>query len=261
MIRALRTAASGMYAQELQLDNTAINLANTSTTGYKKSRINFQDLYYDRIVSPSTLGRESTSAGVIEIGYGSQVAGTHRVFAQGSLIETQNSTDLAIVGDGMFKVLLADGSYGYTRDGALSLSADGMLVNSGGFALEPQIVVPEEAESIAITQDGNVWAYISDSTDPEMLGQITLTRFLNPSGLKAMGENIFVATDSSGEPLEDYPGSEGLGYVKQGFLEGSNVSAVEEMVSLMTSQRAYEINSKAIKAADEILGTVANLSR
>ncbi len=261
MIRALRTAASGMYAQELQLDNTANNLANTATTGYKRSRINFQDLYYDRLVSPSTMGGEESSSGVIEIGYGSQVAGTHRIFKQGSLIETSNSTDLAVVGDGMFRVLLADGTYGYTRDGALSLSAEGMLVTSGGFAIDPQIVVPQEAESIAITQDGNVWAYLSGSPEPEMLGQITLTRFLNPSGLRAMGENLYTETDSSGEPLEGVPGSEGLGYVKQGFLEGSNVSAVEEMVNLMTSQRAYEINSKAIKAADEVLGTVADLRR
>ena len=261
MIRALRTAASGMYAQELQLDNTANNLANTETTGFKRSRVNFQDLYYDRIASPSTMGNEQTSSGIIEIGYGTQVAGTNRIFSQGSLIETQTTTDMAILGDGMFKVMLADGSTAYTRDGSMSLSAEGMLVTSGGFPIEPQIVVPPEAEALSITQDGNVWAYISGSTEPEMLGQITTTRFLNPSGLQAMGENLFTATANSGDPMEGLPGSEGLGYIKQGFLEGSNVSAVEEMVNLMTSQRAYEINSKAIKAADQILGTVADLRR
>ena len=261
MIRALRTAASGMYAQELQLDNTANNLANIETNGYKRSRLNFQDLYYDTIKVSSTLSSEQPIAGRVEIGYGSHAASSSRIFQQGSLVETANPTDIAVMGEGFIQVSLPDGGNAYTRDGALSISSTGSLVTSAGYNIEPQVVVPEEVTNIAITEDGSVWGYVPNQDDPEMLGQITLSRFINPSGLEAQGENLFKTTDTSGEAMSGIPGEDGLGYIRQGFVERSNVSAVEEMVSLMSSQRAYEINSKAIKAADEVLGTVADLRR
>ncbi|MFP4458133.1 MAG: flagellar basal-body rod protein FlgG [Candidatus Zixiibacteriota bacterium] len=261
MIRALRTAASGMYAQELQLDNTANNLANIQTTGYKSQRVNFQDLYYDHIPAPSSLSRESASSGMIEVGYGSQVAGTSRNYQQGTVVATENPTDVAIMGDGFLRLEMPDGNYGYTRDGALQLSPEGTLVTSSGYQVDPQIVVPPETSSLAITQDGVVWGYMPGDTEPQQLGQITLTRFINPSGMKGMGENIFTATDASGEAVDVIPGEEGAGIIKQGYLEQSNVSSVEEMVTLMSCQRAYEINSKSIKAADQVLGTISDLRR
>lgn len=261
MIRSLHTAASGMYVQELLLDNTANNLANVQTNGYKKNRLNFQDLYYDKIRTSGAMSQDNPNPNIVEIGYGATVVNSSRFHQQGNLNETSNATDVAIVGDGFFQVSLPDGSTGYTRDGALGLSAEGTLVTSSGYLLDPQVVIPAETVSLVIAKDGSVYGYMPQETEPQLLGQITIAKFINPSGLSSMGENIFTASATSGEPIVSVPGENGTGYIKQGFLEGSNVSAVEEMINLMTSQRAYEIGSKAIKAADSILGTVADLKR
>ncbi|MCA9752864.1 MAG: flagellar basal-body rod protein FlgG [Gemmatimonadetes bacterium] len=260
MMRALSTAATGMQAQQLNVDTIANNLANVNTAAFKKTSVRFQDLLYQDLRpagDPARLGPPSELA----IGHGTKLAATERAFQQGTTEQTDNPLNLAIEGDGFFQVRRTDGTIGYTRDGAFFVSADGMLVNSDGLYVEPAIQVPDDARQLFISQDGLVSVNFIDSNDTEDIGQIELVRFLNPAGLSALGRNQYQQTPASGAPIAGTPGSAGIGGVLQGFLEGSNVEVVDEMVSLITAQRAYEINSKAIQTADSMLSQATQLVR
>jgi flagellar basal-body rod protein FlgG len=261
MIRALFTASTGMQAQQLNLDTIAHNLANVNTTGFKRSRVDFQDLLYQTLRPAGT--RMASGAEVpsgLQVGHGSRAVATHKVFMQGNFQQTENPLDLVIEGSGFFQVQLPDGGQAYTRAGAFKLDSQGRIVTSDGFALQPAITIPPDATSISIGSDGTVSA-IAASQTPQQAGQIQLARFSNPGGLSAMGRNLFLVTSASGNPVVGQPGNEGFGSVSQGFLEMSNVSVVEEMVNLVAAQRAFEINAKAVQTADEMLNQANNMRR
>ena len=259
MLRALWTAATGMTAQQENIDVISNNIANVNTTGYKKMRASFQDLIYQTVEQPGvpTSDTSQNPTGK-QIGLGTRIAGTYGIFTQGNMIKTDRQLDIAIEGDGFFKIVLPDGTEAYTRDGNFKLDKDGRIVTGMGYPLSPQITIPPNAVQISISPDGKVVAIMDDNTTTE-LGRITLVKFINPAGLKRIGNNLYVKTDASGDPIEANPGTQGLGILRQGFLEASNVDIVEEMINLITAQRAYEFNAKAIRAGDEMLGTVANL--
>lgn len=262
MMRALRTAATGMAAQELLVDTISNNLANINTTGFKKAKVEFQDLLYQTqraIGAPNEQG--VTIPTEIQIGHGTNPVSIQKIFSQGDINATQNPLDLAIDGDGFFQVIRPDGTIGYTRDGSFKLAADGRLVTSDGLVLEPEITVPVDALEIQISLDGVVSTRSGEDVTPTEIGRIELARFINPAGLRSAGGNIYVPTAASGEPITSTPGTDELGTLRQGFLEMSNVMVVEEMVNLIIAQRAYEINSKAIRTAEEMLGVVGNLRR
>ena len=262
MIRAMRTAATGMKAQQLNVDSIAHNLANVNTTGYKKNRVEFQDLFYQRARvpgHPSTAGTESPAT--LEIGYGTTPVSTQRMFTQGEMISTGNSLDVAVKGDGFFRVILPDGSFAYTRDGSFRITSEGRLMTTDGYVLEPDITIPEDTSQLTISHDGMVSVTVSGDNTPQAVGQIELARFINPSGLRALGQNLYAVTPASGEPLPGTAGHDGMGQLAQGYLEVSNVDIVEEMIALITAQRAYEINSKAIKVSEEMMAEANNLSR
>ncbi|KAA0258768.1 flagellar basal-body rod protein FlgG [Deferribacter autotrophicus] len=262
MLRTLWTAASGMTTQQINIDNIANNLANVNTAGFKKSRVNFEDLLYQEIRPAGAV----TATGInhptgIQIGLGSKVVSTEKIFSQGNFQQTGNPLDLTIEGDGFFQVTLPDGTIGYTRNGSFKIDADGNLVTAEGYLLEPNIAIPENALEIIVGEDGTVSVTLPGEAEPTELGQIELAKFINPSGLRSIGKNIYLQTAASGEPITGVPGEEGLGTIAQGILEMSNVNVVEEMVNLITGQRAYEINSKAIQTGDEMLQIVNNLKR
>jgi flagellar basal-body rod protein FlgG len=262
MMRSLYTAASGMSGQQFNIDTIANNLANVNTAGFKKSRADFQDLLYQSIRyagTPVTSGAQIPTS--IEVGHGVRPVATQKIFTHGTPKSTENPLDLAIEGDGFFQILLPDGTIAYTRDGAFKKDGEGRLVTSDGFYLEPEIIIPEEAVEIAIGADGTVAVKLAGESEPQVIGQIELARFINPAGLQSMGRNLYLATAASGVPTVGTPGMDGLGSIAQGFLEMSNVQVVEEMVNMITSQRAYEVNSRAIQAADEMLQTANNLRR
>ena len=262
MIRAMRTAASGMFAQKLNVDNISNNLANVSTTGFKKSKIEFQDVLYQVLRLAGGVSQEGAEVPVeLQIGYGSRAVASNRIFSQGDLTQTYNSFDIAIDGDGFIQVDLPDGTQGYTRDGALKVSRDGELVTSEGYLLSAAITVPTEAEQISIGVDGTVSIINAGEVEATDIGQILLVKFLNPAGLSAIGRNLYRQTRASGDPVEGIPGQDGLGQVRQQFLELSNVETVEEMVNLIIAQRAYEVNSKAIQTSEEMLQMANNLKR
>jgi flagellar basal-body rod protein FlgG len=262
MIRALYTAASGMSAQQSNIDNIAHNLANVNTTGFKKSRMEFEDLVYQQTKPAGSPTSTSAEAPVgLEIGLGTRPVATARDFGTGNMRSTNNPLDLAIEGRGFFQVSRPDGTVGYTRAGSLHLSAEGALVTADGNPLEPQISIPPNATSISISRDGIVSAALAGQSAPQQMGTIELATFQNPAGLEGVGGNLFRATSASGEPTTGVPGTDGVGTVAQGFVEESNVSVVEEMVNMILGQRAYEANSKVVKAADEMLQQVNNLSR
>jgi flagellar basal-body rod protein FlgG len=263
MERALRTAASGMFAQQLNIDVIAHNLANVNTTSFKRSRAEFQDLMYQILKAPVSANQnENTqSPGEIQIGTGVQAVATLRDFKQGDLQPTNNPLDVAINGDGFFQVRKPDGTIAYTRDGSFKLSRDGRLVNSAGYILEPEIIIPETAVAISISRDGIVEILNSGETEPVEIGRIELVKFVNPAGLRSIGNNLYVETQASGQPIFGTPGSEGFGELMQGYLEASNVDIVEEMVNMIIAQRAYEINSKTIKTVEEMLQMANNLKR
>ena len=259
MLRAFSTAATGMTAQQKLLDVVANNLANVNTTGFKRSQINFQDLLYVKLLEPGT----EVASGIyapsgLEIGSGVRPASTVKVFTAGELQNTGNSLDIAITGEGFLQVTMPDGSIRYTRDGALQTGPDGQLVTTTGYLLEPSITIPTDAVSIDIGKDGGV-----NVTDPSgtqsVVGNIELARFPNPSGLSSEGDNLLAETEASGTPLTGLPGENGFGSIQSGFLEKSNVQLVSELVNLITAQRAYEINSRAIVAGDEMLRTANSL--
>ncbi len=262
MIRSLWTSATGMQAQALNLDVIANNLANVNTAGFKKSRAEFQDLLYETIRPAGTpSSQDSEVPAGIQLGHGTRPSTVLKIFSQGNMENTQNELDLAIEGDGFFQITLPNGEIAFTRDGAFKLDSDGRMVNSDGFALEPEITIPSDALSISVGLDGTVSVLQAGETAPSEIGTIELARFVNPAGLISMGKNLFMTSEASGDEMTGTAGEDGLGTLAQGFLEMSNVSVVDEMVNMITAQRAYESNSKAIQAADEMLQLANNVKR
>jgi len=264
MVRSLWTAATGMNGQQSNIDTVAHNLSNVNTTGYKKQRVEFEDLLYQTVRTAGTPATEDTITPVgVEIGHGVKVAATQRMFDQGSLQNTGNISDVAVQGEGFFRVLQYDGSYAYTRDGSFKIDAERQLVTSNGLKVLPEITFPEgyRQETLTVTQDGRVTVKVGDLDDPIDVGQLELYRFHNPAGLSAAGENLFKQTPASGNSIAGRPGFEGFGKTIHKFLEMSNVSTVSEMVNMIVAQRAYEFNSKAIQTSDNMLQTAASLKR
>jgi flagellar basal-body rod protein FlgG len=262
MIRALWTAATGMAAQALNVDVIANNLANVNTTGFKRGRANFQDLMYQQVKSA---GAEASSAGTqlptgTQIGLGVRTSGIESIFLEGSFKDTSNPLDMAIEGRGFFQIQMPNGDLAYTRAGAFSLDSQGQLVTADGNVLQPAITIPSDAIAINISNDGTVSAQQPGGTS-SVLGQIQLADFSNPAGLTHLGHSLFQASNASGEAITGNPGVNGLGSLGQGMLEMSNVNIVEEMVNLIAGQRAYEMNSKAVQAGDEMLQTANNIRR
>jgi flagellar basal-body rod protein FlgG len=262
MIKAMSTAATGMVAQQTNIDNIANNLANVNTTGFKKGRVEFQDILYQNFRRAGTATAIGTTVPVsLDVGYGTRPVATTREFSPGSVTLTQNPTDLAIAGNGFFQVRMPDGTTGYTRDGSFKLSADGQVVTADGFVMTPEVTVPQDATDLAVGLDGQVSVLVVGSDTPQQIGQVELARFVNPAGLSAVGHNLYLETVASGAPITGTPGGNGLGAIDQGQLETSNVSVVDEMVNMIMAQRAYEINSKVITASDEMSQTINNLKR
>jgi flagellar basal-body rod protein FlgG len=262
MLRSLFIAATGMEAQKLNMEVISNNLANVNTVGFKKSRADFQELLYQDL---RTAGAESAE-GVqipsgIQTGLGVRPVAVQKLFLQGDFTQTGNNLDLVIEGDGFFQVTMPNGEISYTRSGAFKLDSEGRVVNSDGYPLEPGITIPADTLSITVSSDGKVSVTQQGTSTPTEIGQIELARFINPGGLKALGKNLFSVTAASGEATTANPDSEGLGTIAQGYIEMSNVNIVEEMVNMIISQRAYEINSKAVQASDEMLQVTNNLKQ
>lgn len=261
-MRSLYTASTGMLAQQLQIDNTSNNIANVNTNGFKSSRVEFADLMYQTLEYAGTGTSQITKSPTgIEVGLGVRPTATTKMFTEGNLKQTSNNLDLAITGKGFFKIQLPDGSEAYSRNGAFKLDENGTIVNSDGYRLIPEVVVPDNATNISIGTDGTVTVTQPGQVQGAQIGQITLSNFINPAGLHSLGDTLYVETEASGVPIEDTPGLNGLGTLRQGFLELSNVQLVVELTELITGQRAYEASSKAITTSDEMLQTVANLKR
>ena len=265
MVRSLWTAAAGMTGQQFNIDTIANNLANVNTTGFKKNRVDFEDLLYQTLKTAGTPATEVTLIPTgIQVGHGVKPAATQKIFMQGSPQATGVKTDMAINGEGFFRVLLYDGTYGYTRDGSFKIDENAQVVTSQGYRLVQELILPENflPESLTITQQGRVTVKTPETGDESIqVGQIELYRFINPAGLQAIGENAFKVTAASGEALPGQPGREGMGTILHTFLEMSNVSVAQEMVNMIVAQRAYEFNSKAIQTSDTMLGIAANLKR
>ena len=259
MLRAFSTAATGMTAQQMMVDIIANTLANINTNGFKRSQINFQDLLYVEMQEQGTeVASGIKSPGGLEIGSGVRAASNVKIYTQGELQTTSNSLDIAIGGDGFLQVVMPSGEIKYTRDGALQINANGQLVTSGGYSIEPSISVPLDVTSITIEKDGG--GNVTDSSGSQsVVGNIQLARFPNPSGLSSEGDNLLAETEASGTPTTGTPGDSGFGTIQSGFLEKSNVQMVTELVNLITAQRAYEINSRAIKAGDDMLQTANSI--
>jgi len=260
MNRALRTAATGMAAQQLNVDTIAHNLANVNTTGFKKSRPEFEDLMYQTIRSSGTSQNPNIQAtAAVEVGNGTVPVATEKSFTQGDIQPTNNPLDLAIQGEGFLQVRRPDGTIGYTRDGSLKLSGEGMLVTAQGFIVEPGLSLPTNTTTISISRDGVVEATVAGESSPVKVGQLELAKFVNTGGLHPIGDNLLVETPASGLPITGTATTEGFGELTQGYLESSNVDVVEEMVNMIVAQRAYEINSKTIKSVDEMLAMANSL--
>ena len=262
-MRALNTAATGMMAMELNVQVISNNLANMTTTGYKRQRAEFQDLLYDHV---SRIGTQTSSQGNIlpvgiDLGSGVKAVGTPRLMTQGTLSQTGGSLDVAIRGDGFFKVQMPDGTYSYTRDGTFQMDAQGRIVTAQGNLVMPGVTIPSNATGLTINAQGQVSVIPQGSTTPQILGQLTLTRFINQAGLLPIGDNLYTETPASGTPQDGFPNTDGAGDLQQGSLEQSNVNSVTEITNLISAQRAYEMNSKVITAADQMLQSTANLMR
>lgn len=263
MIRALYSAASGMTAQQTNVDNIANNLANANTAGFKMRRAQFQDLIYQSMIQPgASAGQQTTVPSGLQLGLGTRAASNEIIFLQGAFQQTNNPLDLAIQGQGFFQIRQASGAIGYTRAGTFQLDKSGNLVDSSGNALEPQITLPAAAQSITIATDGTVSYTLTGQTAAQKAGQIQLANFQNPAGLNSIGSNLYLPTDASGDPIVATPGgSEGLGKLAQGYTEQSNVDVVSQFVELIQSQRAYEANSRVVKAADQMYQQINQLTQ
>ena len=260
MINSLWIAKTGMSAQQTQLDVISHNLSNVSTTGYKRNSAMFQDLIYQNLrqVGAQTTEENQLPTG-LHLGLGVRTVATSRNFTQGSLQETKNSLDVAINGNGFFEVTMPDGTIGYTRDGSFQVDAQGRVVTSSGLPVANGITVPQGATSISISADGVVSAIVAGNTQPQQLGSLAMSSFINPAGLEPVGQNLFKESAASGQPQQGTPGTNGLGFIKQGFLESSNINVVEELVNMIQTQRAYEMNSKAIQTSDQMLAKLSQL--
>ena len=264
MMRSLWTAASGMVGQQFNIDTISNNLSNVNTTGFKKQRAEFEDLLYQTVLMAGTPATEVTEIPTgIQVGHGVKVAATQKMFSQGSLQSTENKLDAALEGDGFFKIQLYDGSMAYTRDGSFKIDSNRQIVTSNGYLLEPPVVLPENfiMETLSIAQDGRMTVKVEGQEDPVEVAQLELYRFVNPAGLRSIGQNLYKTTPASGEEIAGQPAYEGMAKIHQGFLEMSNVKVVEEMVNMIVAQRAYEVNSKAIQTSDNMLGTAIGLKR
>jgi flagellar basal-body rod protein FlgG len=260
-MRALEIAAAGMQAQQMRVEVISNNLANMNTTAYNPRRAEFADLHYQQLQRPGTI---SASDGTVlpvgvQLGLGVRPTAISVDIGQGALAATGGDLDFAIDGAGYFEVTLPDGRAAFTRDGALKVTGDGLIVTSDGFAVAPEITVPPDARAIEVNAQGEVWASFADRIEPELLGQFTLAGFNNPKGLEAMGSNLYLETEASGPALVASPGEDGLGIIRQGYLEDSTVDAVKEVTDLIEAQRGYELNSKVITAADQMLGAMVQI--
>jgi flagellar basal-body rod protein FlgG len=262
-MRALYTAATGMAAQELNVQVISNNIANLRTTGFKRQRAQFQDLLYETLKQAGTATSDQNTMvpSSVQLGSGVKTASTARVMTQGTLTQTEKQYDVAIRGEGFLQVTLPDGRTSYTRDGSLELDGTGQLVTHDGYLVQPTIVVPSTATSVTISSTGLVQASITGQTAPQTLGQLTMAHFINKEGLDAIGDNLFVETAASGPPITGNPGADGLGNLQQGYLEEANVNAVTEISSLIAAQRAYEMNAKVVTAADQMLSTTSQMFR
>jgi flagellar basal-body rod protein FlgG len=260
MLRALSTAATGMISQQNYLDVISNNIANVNTTGFKKSRTEFQDLLSQTVKTPGAMINQGTFQPVgIEYGLGVKTAATTRVFSQGTAVSTDRNLDISIQGEGFLQVMKTDGTLAYTRDGSLKLDSMGQLCTTDGYLIQPQATIPADAKEIDITEDGNISVSVGSDTTQTIVGTVQLARFQNPSGLLSVGHNLYVETAASGNPIQDTPGSNGMGTISQGFLEGSNVQVVEELIGLIKAERAFESNSKIISTSSDILKQTNNI--
>ncbi len=261
MMRSLYTAASGMIAQQYNMDTISNNIANVNTQGFKQNQARFQDLVYQQIQAPgSPVGATVVPVGQ-DVGLGVKIASSEKVFSQGSLVQTGNSLDVAIEGDGFFQVTMPDGTTAYTRDGSFKRDPSGAITTAQGYFLQPQITIPQNATSVSIGSDGTVSAQVPGSQQPQTLGQLQLARFVNNAGLSPVGGgNLYTQTAASGPPIVSQAGLNGAGTLQGGYIENSNVQVVNEIVNMIVAQRAYEANSKAIGAADQMLATAVQLS-
>lgn len=262
MDKTLKTAATGLSAQQRYVEIISNNLSNVNTTGFKKSRPEFQDLLYETLRPAGNTHRIGVSPlNEVQIGSGTELVATTKIHRQGDIYQTNNALDLSINGEGFFIMRRPDNTFSYTRDGSFKLDRDGQIVNSQGYALEPGFSIPQDAIAVNVTRDGMVSIITEGATDEQTLGQLEIARFVNPAGLRAIGDNLFAETPASGQAFFERPGTNNTGEVIQYHLERSNVDIVEEMVNMITAQRAYELNSKSVRTADEILATAVQLKR
>jgi flagellar basal-body rod protein FlgG len=260
MIRSLWIAKTGLDAQQTQMDVISNNLANVSTSGFKRARAVFEDLLYQTIRQPGAQSSEQTQLpSGLQIGTGVKPVATERIFTQGNLQQTGNAKDVAIQGNGFFQVLMPDGTTAYSRDGSFQTDANGQLVTASGYAVQPAITVPADIQTMTVARDGTVSVQQAGSSTPVTIGTLQLAMFVNPAGLQSLGENLYGETAASGTPSSNAPGSNGAGLLNQGYVETSNVNVVEEMVNMIQTQRAYEINSKAIQTSDQMLQRLTQL--
>jgi len=262
MMRSLWSAASGMQAQNLNIDVIANNLANVNTSGFKKSRADFQDLLYENLTAPGVSSSEATEVPTgIQVGHGTRPAATQKLFIQGDFQHTQNPFDMAIEGAGFFQILQPNGEAAYSRAGTFKIDSEGRIVTSDGFLMEPEITIPGDTITVHVGTDGTLSVLQPGSSEAVDVGTIELARFTNPAGLMSIGRNLYLPSSSSGDAAVGTPGEDGLGTIAQGYVEMSNVNVVDEMVNMITAQRAYELNSKAIQASDEMLQMANNVKR
>jgi flagellar basal-body rod protein FlgG len=260
MMRALSISKTGMEAQQTQLDTISNNIANVATNGYKRSHAVFEDLMYQNLRQAGANSSEQTALPTgLQVGLGTRAVATSRVFSQGNLTQTTNPLDMAVLGNGFFSLQMPDGTVGYTRDGAFQVNAQGQLVSNNGYLVQPGITIPANAQSTTIGADGTVSVTLPGQALPQTVGQLQLSGFVNPAGLDPKGQNVYSETAASGAPAAGAPGTNGLGSLRQGFVESSNVNVVEELVAMITTQRAYELNSKAIQTADQMLSRLSQI--
>ncbi len=260
MMRSLSISKTGMEAQQLQLDTISHNLANVATNGYKRSHAVFEDLMYQNLrQAGGNTSNQTTMPTGLQVGLGTRAVATARQFTQGNLQQSGNPLDVAVLGQGFFEVQMPDGTNGYTRDGSFQVNAQGQLVTNNGYTLNPGITIPANAQSVTIGGDGTVSVSLPGQAAAQNVGQITISNFVNPAGLEPKGQNLFTETAASGGPQQGQPGQNGLGTLRQGFVETSNVNVVEELVAMITTQRAYELNSKAIQTADQMLAKLGQI--